>query len=1025
MPRFSFKDDIEEDSPSSSDVERENEPPHPLGFASPRGGDAGTPRRKGTSRYALDFDDDTDDWLERKAFQSGLKIHPPISSYIHTNNNSTPMKVLLRDAHLSASARKDYNDEDQEEDDYDDHDGLGGLMDALQAITMSKPTSNISAIIPRPPPTDLSYYRIGAKEDQIRVAVAKQKEKFDQQNNEFERKVKEIIEKEQKEAERVMAERQQQEREHQEQVEREAQEREAERQRKEDAEEDKKRQDKLEATAKAEQDAKKKAEDDAKAQVEAEAARKKKEESNYIEKAQILVGQLKKLRKSVEPFDQSKPMGKRRLAMKKIVNGRVNTLAEDVNKILEVARDVNAAIATARQDDGAAKTELAAGNPQVSEEMALGKRYFLDLLSSKVVVRVQAEGFNGQRGDGFPLAHMLAQVAAENKDFVPILNAHIYTVCPTAIPYLPTPSVDASEDDLMESLGMQKGSDGNYETFERFLHRTEGLISIVADIMSSKPTEHQLFGGSSGGILWLKRFLEQLPSPPHSPLPLITAPVLDAFLTGAGHMLANTSGEEFKKLLSEVETDVMPRLDDGTIGAPSAIRLRKTMKEGFEGFRNNLPSRALAELYNGGEHSSGGHGSLQSNPFGTSSSNQGAAPSPFGISSGSSAPTPSIFGGSSGQSALAPSPFGTSSGQPAPAPPFGMTSGTGAPTPSPIGTSSQPAQAPSPFGTSLGQSAPAPSPFGTSTGQPAPVPSPFGTSSGQPAPAPSPFGNAAPAPSPFGSTAQPSAGSAFQMQAAPMASPFGNSGPLNSPFGGNSSNNAMNASSAPSPFGAAPAPSGSVFGQTPAPAATFGSTMGGFGQQTSTFGGAPAPAFGSSAGGPFGAPAPANASPFGAPAPGSFGGSTPFSVAGTNNPSPFGAPTQGPFGGSGNQFSSAGPTNPSPFGAPASTPFSSSTPFAPPASSNASPFGAPSPSPFGGGGVAPSPSPFGGFAAAPAPTPFSGGNNGGGIGGQSNDRPACKFFARGACKNGNNCRFSHSVQPSNTSFSNPFGGPRR
>lgn len=77
------------------------------------------------------------------------------------------------------------------------------------------------------------------------------------------------------------------------------------------------------------------------------------------------------------------------------------------------------------------------------------------------------------RGDGFPLANMCALVSVDNKELIPVLAAHVYTVCPTAIPTLPTPSSDASEEELMQSLGMLKGKNGEFETFERFLARTE------------------------------------------------------------------------------------------------------------------------------------------------------------------------------------------------------------------------------------------------------------------------------------------------------------------------------------------------------------------------------------------------------------------------------------------------------------------------------------------------------------------------------------------------------------------------
>jgi len=78
-----------------------------------------------------------------------------------------------------------------------------------------------------------------------------------------------------------------------------------------------------------------------------------------------------------------------------------------------------------------------------------------------------------QRGDGFPLANMLAIVSGEQKELGPVLAAHIYTVCPTAIPSLPIVAPEASEEELMDSLGMEKKADGSYETFERFLSRTE------------------------------------------------------------------------------------------------------------------------------------------------------------------------------------------------------------------------------------------------------------------------------------------------------------------------------------------------------------------------------------------------------------------------------------------------------------------------------------------------------------------------------------------------------------------------
>lgn len=133
----------------------------------------------------------------------------------------------------------------------------------------------------------------------------------------------------------------------------------------------------------------------------------------------------------------------------------------------------------------------------------------------------------------------------------------------------------------------------------------QGIVSLVSNIMAANPPAHKLLGGHKGAVAWLDRFLSILPAAPHSPLPLLTAHVLDAFLTGAGHMLANKHPEEFKAHLQVIENDINQRLDEGAIGQPSATRLKKTVKEGFDGFRTKLPSKALKELYCGADGSDG------------------------------------------------------------------------------------------------------------------------------------------------------------------------------------------------------------------------------------------------------------------------------------------------------------------------------------------------------------------------------------------------------------------------------------
>eukprot|EP00978_Attheya_sp_CCMP212_P005977 scaffold13455_cov50-Attheya_sp.AAC.1 len=570
----------------------------------------------------------------------------------------------------------------------------------------------------------------------------------------------------------------------------------------------------------------------AKNAVAAEAAKAK----DYIAKADKLVIKLVELRASLGAFETSKEVSKRRLGMKKVVRGKLNTLAHDAAKIQSVASEISQAISDARQEDEVVKQQIQASGGS-SSGLARGKRYLVDLLASNLIIRVQAEGFNGTRGDGFPLAAMLAAVSTEAKELIPILAAHIYTVCPTVIPKLPAPAKDSSETELMESLGMIKTKNGEFETFDRFLARTEGLVSITAGIMASSPPNHSLMGGHKGASDWLGRFFDLLPPVPQL-LPLLTAPVLVAFITGAGHMMANKYPDQFQKTLDTINNDLIHRLDESSIGKPSATRLKKLMNGGFEKFKNTLPEGVVKELYDGAPGTGGGvsvQPRASTTAFGSSTGNQSSggniSQSPFGTT----APIQSGFG-----STTAPFGGGTSDG------PFGNPSASNSFSASSVvseKTSNSTTSMPDPFGTStssMQQQSSNPTPFGDPNSNSS-MQTPFGVSA-----APNSFGNpAAPfggggvaptAPSPFGGTvsSQTSMGGMSSDNAPP--NPFGGGGGATtnpSPFGGGGG--AMN----PSPFGGGATTNPSPFGggggaSNPSP---FGGSGGGGPSNPSPFGG--------------------------------------------------------------------------------------------------------------------------------------------------------------------------------------------
>jgi hypothetical protein len=854
MPRFSLsKSDLEDE-----EKENEMEPAHPIGFGSPWGRtwmslDPPPIISPGQARYAFDLSDDEDDDLFKKRRQS----YPSLSSYISSKTVSTKTLLQYREPYYDGES----SDEEQ-----------SSFLRTRMAQHQRTPiVESASLMAPSQPLPSWSETNLS-----IQQKIELERRRLKQEHMKANQEVQDLVQDLEQQVALIMKDREDEE---------DARRKQLEGQRLREEEDAKQEAMKIKGVALLEEKERAKriaAENEHKKKdsERAEARRKASQPAEWIMKGKKLVAQLVELRKSIEPFDKHKAVSKRRLQMKKIVRGKVNTLSEDASKVQEVAMEVSQAISAARQEDEQIKQRLENKEPGFTSDMARGKRYMVDLLASNVMQRVQAESFNGPRGDGFPLAAMAAMISLENKELVPILAAHIYTVCPIAIPTLPNPTASASEDDLMSSLGMLKDKNGEFESWDRFSSRTESIVAMVANITASSPSTHTLLGGHQGAADWLTRFLDLLPPPPTSPLPLLTAPVLHAFLSGAGNMLAHKHPESFRKNLETITTDIVKRLDEGEIGKPSSIRLNKLLERGFDGFRSMLPSKAIPELYygEGGGKSSGSGG-------GTVSSSM--------LSSGGGASSQGGFGNafSGSNSTASASPFG----KPSSANPFGG-----------------------------------------------------GDSGGG------------------GSFATP----AVSARSSPSSKPFGgnSSNPDSNPFGGGNTRGHQNTSSVStaSPF------------SNPGIATSAASN---------TFGG-DAPASQT----PFGSSTQASISPFGGESSSGFGAS---------NSAGFGAsgPNVSPFGGPSNGFSSNSTTNPSPFGVASGSTTSNNSFGGNQGSVNQSQYG--NPSPFSGG------SSFGG--GNQSGNNQSGNNNGSFTSNSSaqKKKAPCRFFAKGNCRFGDKCRFSH------------------
>ena len=119
--------------------------------------------------------------------------------------------------------------------------------------------------------------------------------------------------------------------------------------------------------------------------------------TEYVAKAKKIVGKLDQVRASLEVFETSKEktISRRRLQMKKIARGKMNTLSHEKEKVEIVTGQVVQALQACTQDDLALKQQMQSGDASITREMTRGTRYLMDLIAATVIVRVQAEGFNG------------------------------------------------------------------------------------------------------------------------------------------------------------------------------------------------------------------------------------------------------------------------------------------------------------------------------------------------------------------------------------------------------------------------------------------------------------------------------------------------------------------------------------------------------------------------------------------------------------------------------------------------------
>lgn len=370
MGRFGFYEDEDDDNfTEDKEVFDDEETPHPIPFST-----------QFTSKWSRALFDSSREVqgrnydlksmiIQRNGYDSNPRqqSYPPLSDYWDAST-------------VSVSSMLENQIQQHEE-----RDDLEGIIQMLQVQKMEETYHHLRV-----------QNEIGEKMKTLSDAVAREHKKLDQwdeaykaktkkQNNESFLALKTILKADHATAKKII----QAEKAQQKQLEDDARrEQEAldDAKRKEDEEKERIRRDAQEKQA---------AKDKRKAEIEKQLAEKYAEKYAFVTKAKTLMEDLVKQREIIQPFDTCKAVSKRRMNMKRLCRGRVNTISADVQKIQTVSRELIESIKAEKEEDQKNKNMIDRGDPGVSSEMAKGCDYFVDLLASSIMVRIQAEGFNG------------------------------------------------------------------------------------------------------------------------------------------------------------------------------------------------------------------------------------------------------------------------------------------------------------------------------------------------------------------------------------------------------------------------------------------------------------------------------------------------------------------------------------------------------------------------------------------------------------------------------------------------------
>ncbi|GMI45953.1 hypothetical protein TrCOL_g660 [Triparma columacea] len=259
---------------------------------------------------------------------------------------------------------------------------------------------------------------------------------------------------------------------------------------------------------------------------------------------------LEDIRNKIKAFDKDKTVKARRMQMKKLAAGGLNTLVKEPTCILDVISRVKQAIKSSLSSD----LEAPQGSPG-----KVGTLYLLDLLASSLGKRVGAESYSVKNIDGYPLAVVVRAIRNEGgeegkmEEVIEAHGEHNFTFWNGEHP-------GTGGRELQEEMGIREG-----ETWDRWCTRMEAWAQFRASEL----------GVGEGGDVRVKEWMRKWTKGVGEKVPLYAGYVIAGFMSVAGRMIRND-----KEVLGEVERIVKGM--DGEQGGAVKSRVEGMRDKGWE-----------------------------------------------------------------------------------------------------------------------------------------------------------------------------------------------------------------------------------------------------------------------------------------------------------------------------------------------------------------------------------------------------------------------------------------------------------